>query len=398
MKERRYDIDWLRVLATLTIFFFHCARFFDTFDWHIKNQEKSDFFTLFVIFLATWEMPLFFVISGFGSWYALKTRGSRQFLFERVKRLLIPFYTVGIFLVLPPQFYFDLITHGRLRVSYWSLIPPYWDQFGAFRFRFDEPYLTNLWPGHLWFLQFLFIVSLITLPVLLYLKTDSGEGLINKLAGWCHYRGVIFIFIIPLIIVRISLRHYFRGEHTWADLIEYSIYFLIGYLIATDKRFTESYKRDGWIAIFLGIIGFICTLYMFTELKYNPMEGEFFSQTYVLFQILWSVTSWSWIVFILSLGAKFLNFTNRVLSYGNEAVLPFYILHQTAILIVGWYVIPLLVPIPIKYFLIAIVSFSLIMGIYEVLIRRFNILRILFGMRLKKNKPDISGSPVTTGA
>ena len=74
MKERRYDIDWLRVLATLTIFLFHNARFFDTIDWHLKNAQRSEFMTLFVVVLATWEMPLFFLLSGIGSWYALKSR------------------------------------------------------------------------------------------------------------------------------------------------------------------------------------------------------------------------------------------------------------------------------------------------------------------------------------
>jgi peptidoglycan/LPS O-acetylase OafA/YrhL len=43
MKERRYDIDWLRVIAMLAIFFYHCARFFGTEGWHLKNAEQNEF-------------------------------------------------------------------------------------------------------------------------------------------------------------------------------------------------------------------------------------------------------------------------------------------------------------------------------------------------------------------
>jgi glucan biosynthesis protein C len=332
-------------------------------------------------------MPLFFLLSGVGSWYALKSRSGRQYLFERVKRLLVPLYTVGIFILLPPQFYFDLITHGRYVPSIGKLIPPYWDSWPSFRFRLDEPYLTNLWPGHLWFLHFLFLVCLLTLPLLLYLKSQSGQRLIERLAGWCHRRGGIFLFLIPLVLVRIGLRSFFAGEHTWADLVEYAVFFLIGYLIPADKRFTEGFKRHGWAALALAVAGFAGIAYMFMELQYNPMTGESFSRMYVLFHIVWSITSWSWIAFILSLGAKYLNFNHKILAYANDAVLPFYILHQTIILLVGWYIIPLKWPIPLKYLIISTSSFALIMAIYELLIKRINPIRFLFGMRLKRKPP-----------
>jgi hypothetical protein len=389
MKERRYDIDWLRVLATLTIFLFHCARFFDTLDWHLKNIERSEFMTLFVAVLATWEMPLFFLLSGIGSWYALKSRNGGQYLFERIKRLLIPFYTVGIFLLLPPQYYMDTIRHRGGSPSYLDMIPPYFTG-DSLELYIKDPYITNLWPGHLWFLQFLFIVSLVTLPLLLYLRSKSGQQLIGMLAGWCHRRGGIFLFLIPLILVRIGLRSYFAGEHTWADLVEYALFFLLGYLIPADQRFTESYNRDGWLGLVFGLVGVAGGAYMFLNLRYNPMNGEVFSRTYVIFHIVWSFASWGWIVFILRLGARYLNFTNKSLTYANEAVLPFYILHQTVILLVGWFIIPFDLSILVKYLIIAAVSFVIILGLYDLLIKRFNVLRFLFGMRLKKKTAKVS--------
>jgi glucan biosynthesis protein C len=385
-KERRYDIDWLRVLATLTIFLFHCARFFDTTGWHLKNPQRSKFATQFVILLALWEMPLFFLLSGVGSWYALKSRDGGQYIFERVKRLLIPFYTVGIFLLLPPQMYIDRLSHGQSVRDFWELVPPYF-RGNSFKFLFSTPYLTNIWPGHLWFLQLLFNVCLLTLPILIYLRSEPGQRFIARLAGWCNRWGGIFLFLVPLLLVRFCLRGRFEAAdypQTWIDVFEYAVFFLIGYLIPSDKRFTESARKHGWVCLVLGIAGYVGIMGIYTKLGPNLLKGTSFSWTYVLSQIMWTAASWSWIVFVLSLGARYLNFNNRVLAYANEAVLPFYILHQTVILLVGRYVIPLELPILPKYLLVSAGSFVLIMAIYQLLIRWFNPMRFLFGMRPRK--------------
>ena len=88
--ERRDDIDWLRVLGMLTVFFFHCARFFNDEGWHAKSGEISYGMTVFVTVLSQWIMPLFFVLSGISSYYALSYISGRKYLGARVKRLVVP--------------------------------------------------------------------------------------------------------------------------------------------------------------------------------------------------------------------------------------------------------------------------------------------------------------------
>jgi hypothetical protein len=187
-----------------------------------------------------------------------------------------------------------------------------------------------------------------------------------------------------------GFRTVFAGWHTWADLLWYAIFFVIGYMMTADKRFTVSVKRNGWICLGLWIVGFGGAGFMFV-LGYDPYPGkEPFSLLFVLFQITWSMTSWSAVVFVLNIGARYLNKNNKVLVYGNEAVLPFYLFHQTIILCVGWYVIRWDMGILIKLLIIAVVSFSLIMILYELLVRRFNNVRFLFGMRPKKRPSAIA--------
>ena len=376
---RRYDIDWLRILAMLAIFLFHSNRFFDEFGWHLKNADQSIVSSMFTGLLDMWLMPLFFLLSGAGSWYALRFRSGGQYLFDRVKRLLVPLYTVGIFIILLPQVYFDVVTNKGYTGTFWEWTPLY---LGSIPDRFyASPFFFNIFYGHLWFLQFLFLISLVTLPLLMYLKSQAGQKLIKRLATWCSRWGGVFLFLIPLILVRIGLRSFFAGEHTWADFVYYAVFFLIGYIMPADNRFTDSFKRYGWVCLALGIVGWGGAGLFVLELGYPYPGAESFSLMFVLFQTIMSIANWSWVVFILSPGARYLNFNNKVVTYGNDAVLPFYVLHQTIILVVGWFVIQWSIGIAPKYLAITTTSFIAIMAIYELLVRRINVLRFLFGMR-----------------
>ena len=384
MKERRYDIDWLRVLAILMVFLFHNARFFDPYPWHVKNAEHSFGMLLFVGFLDAWIMPLFFLLSGVGSWYSMRSRTAGRYLVERVLRLLVPLYTVGVFILLPPQLYWDSITNGRFTGSFWQFYPEY---FKHFYFEFVAPFVLP-WPGHLWFLVFLFSISLVSLPLMVFLKSESGKRLLSKLAQWCRLRGGVFLFVVPLFLVRACLQGLFQGEHTLADMFYFMLFFMLGYILPADERFTESLKRHAWVCLPLALAGFAAEGGLVLGLGYQELAGEGFSPfwLYLLFQFVMSIQTLCWVVFIMGVGAKYLNFHHKVLAYCNEAVLPFYILHQTLILLVGWYVVKWDMGIALKYLIISTTSFVLIIATYELFVRRFNWVRLLFGMRSNKRK------------
>ena len=154
--------------------------------------------------------------------------------------------------------------------------------------------------------------------------------------------------------------------------------------MAADRRFTKTYKRHRWLLLALGIAAYGVEGAFIFGLHYPYPGAESCSGVYVLFNIVMSIGNFCWVLFILSLAARYLNFNHRILAYGNEAVLPFYIFHQTIIPCVGLFVIRWDIGIGPKYLIIAVVSFALIMALYDLLVRRFNPLRFFFGMRPKK--------------
>jgi glucan biosynthesis protein C len=372
--QRRYDIDWLRIFATLAVFFFHNARFFDTMDWHIKNAERSEGMFIVVAFLNAWIMPIFFLLSGTGSWFGLERRNWRQYLLDRGKRLLVPFYTVGALILIPPQYYWDRVTKGLFAGSFSDFYLQFFNTV-----HFDFPFLS-FWSGHLWFLRFLFLISLLTLPLLLFLKTSKGRHLISKLAALTHGRGGIFLFIIPIFLVELLIKPPPGGDSI-RNFFYYLLFFIIGYLIPAESRFTEGLKKNTSFSLGSGIAAFCLIGVVLAVFDYDPWDKSF-SAIFLLATVLVSINTWCWIAYILGMGFKHFNKNSKALAYGSQAVLPFYILHQTIILFVGWYIIPLDMFFLLKYLIISTVSFILIMLIYEVCIKRINMIRFLFGMRI----------------
>jgi len=399
MKDRRYDIDWMRVIAMLTVFVFHCTRFFCTEDWQLKvpvDQQNSTLPIIRELFIAVWFMQMFCFVSGFATRYSLSRRTGGQYLLERVKRLLIPLYTVGLFIMVVPQNYFDDFTHGRTIQTFWQWLPGYYLGLPTRFFAFDKRPLVdpvNLVPysfsGHLWFLQLLLIILLLSLPLFLFLESARGRRLIDRLAGWCARPGGLFLLVVPLAIFEVALRWLpVTTERTWADVLWYMGFFAIGYIIAIDERFTGSIKRHGWVCLALWILLFFVVGGLFTfVLDYDTDQGHGFSLLFILWRITQSIICFSAVIFLMSLAAKYLSLTSRFLTYANEAVLPFFLFHQTIIQIVGWFVLPLDMVNILKWLIIAVISFPLTLALYEVCVRHIGFMRFLFGMAPQKKQP-----------
>ncbi len=380
---RLHYLDWLRVLAILGVFLFHAVHPFDFSDWHIKNAQLSMTVTVVLGLLFPWGMPFFFLIAGTGTWFALRRRTAGQYALERTKRLLIP-YIAGCILLWPIMLYFQwrhLAITGR-----------WFSSFGQFVLLHRAGF-SPMWFGevgfHLWFLGFLFSFSLLGLPLFLWLKSERGRAFLARLAALCTRRGGILLFIIPLLIVRLGLQPFFPEEHDWADFFYLMSMFVLGFVLYAHEGFTRAIRRDWAILLATGILSTAAWAYL--ALTTESFDIEAAPRTLREF-LIWSavtVNSWSWTTFMLFIGMRYLDFSNKWLQYGQEAVLPFFLLHQPVIIAIAFYVVQWDAGIPVKLVTVVVGSFMLTLAIYELLIRRIAPLRALFGMKARPITPTL---------
>ncbi len=361
----------------LAIFSFHNNRFFDFDDWHVNNDVTGLGSSIHIAFFNHWMMPLFFILSGAAVVYSLRSRTAGRFVKERTLRIFVPLLIIGYFVLSPLQIYLDRLTHGQLSGTFIQFYPHYFDGFDIFGGNFA-------WHGvHLWYLLYLFIFSLIALPLFLPRK-ETGKSLISRLAILFEKPWALLLLFLPLTAIDIFVDAaglgFSRATGGWSFL-SYLLFFIYGYLIFSNTRLQETVRKYSTIALIVAVVLSIYSLGMQFVVKLPP---EFGTPYYISAMLVRGLRAWCWIIAILGFGSRFLNFNHRFLGYATEAVLPFYILHQPVILMIGFFVVQWSLGIAPKYFMISTTSFVAIMVIYELLIRRINVLRFLFGMRLKQ--------------
>jgi glucan biosynthesis protein C len=374
---RVHYLDSLRVLAVFMVFWFHAATPFTVADWQVNNAQTSMAATVFfMVFLAPWGMPFFFLLAGAGAWFALRRRTARQFAGERVRRLLVPFL-VGSALITPLQAYIEWMFRSDIAKDYAG---SYLQFLFVERFGGWNPTLFGWLGYHLWFLGFLFTFSLIALPLFEWLKGEAGRRIISWLARLCEHRGGVLVFILPLVLIQRGLRPFFPDEHNWADYLFCLVCFLAGYLFYTDERFLRAVRRDRWLVLAVGIVALLglAALLALGEATslFDPSEPWFYA-----IWVMVPIDAWCWSLFMLFVGMRFLDFSNKWLQYGQEAVMPFYVLHYPVLLIIAFYVVQWQASVTVKMLAVSLGSFVVTLGIYELLIRQVTPLRAMFGMK-----------------
>jgi len=387
---RLYYLDWLRVLAILIVLVYHSTRFFNMEDWFIKNPTWYPWVEAWNLFATAWLLPLLFVISGASLFYAVGKgeggiKGAGKFIKDKALRLLVP-WLVFILTHQSLQFYLERLSQGQFSGSYFQYLPQYYtsnlDLFGA----------------HLWYLWMLFLFSVLLYPLLRWLR-GRGRDVLSKLDDLLALPGAVYVLALPTLVLVVLLDYnspVMTHNAGWAFIV-YLWLTLAGFLVVSDDRLQASIERLRWLSLPMGLA--LVGLSVFLGLGELPAFGTW---RYALAWGVRALGSWCCILAILGFGRKHLNFGTPFLSYANEAVLPFYILHQTVLLCVGYFVVQWAIPDLLKWVIILVASFAIIMVLYEFLVRRFNVMRFLFGMKLRPKAPvalpqeTAPGSPLDT--
>jgi len=365
--ERQYFIDWLRILLILSVFVFHIGMFFNTWGWHVKNPTKyGGMLKNVMIFLHQWRMPLLFLISGAGTFYALGKRTPGRYLGERFKRLMIPFFA-GIFVLVPVQVYLEKADQFSSLLSFYPQM-------------FDGVYPSgNFSWHHLWFILYLFVISLFMAPFLKLIRSKGYLRFSLWLEGFASRPLSLNIVVVILIGSQLLLRPYFpENTHAlvndWAYMAFYIIFFLAGFMLLSSKNIIESIRKQK--NLYLTEAG-LATAMMFSSPYIFANESTA--------DLVWGISSiflaWSCALAAIGYARQYLNHDSTFRKVANEAIYPFYLLHQPVILVLGFFLIKVEMTDFVRFLLLITSSFGITCALYWFAVRPFNITRIIFGMK-----------------
>lgn len=348
--KRKYYIDNLRILCILLLFPFHVTMIYNTFGeiFYITGTPNK-WLTLVNVVVYPWWMTGLFVIAGMSTMYALQHRTTGQYIKERIRKLLIPLISCLIF-VIPMQTYIADMFHNGYEGNYFQHMKEFLilTDWGGYDGHFT--------PGHAWFILYLFIISMVTLPLLLWYRKKEKKHSVSMPA-------LLLIGIVPVCLGDVLN----VGGKSFA---QFGAYFLIGYFVMSDEDVIERLQKN---SIYLGI-GWILVIAM-RCLSYatNFNNG-------VLDQIVYCLLEWIGILAMLGLGRRFLNHNWKFTKVLVKAEFPLYLFHQTLIIMVGYWIMLHIKSVYVEYLLIIGISFVLSYMLYEIC-RRFSVTRFLFAIK-----------------
>ena len=348
--KRRYDIDWLRVITIGLLLIYHIAIVFQPwgiFIAFIQSEESLTMLWVPMALLNVWRIPLLFFVSGMGVCFAIRKRGWKSLIIERSKRILLPFI-FGAFCIVPIHYF-------------------------IFQQYYNQPVTYGFSPGHLWFLGNIFSYVLLLSPIFFYLKNNQN-GMVHRLS--------VNLLSNPLGLLVIMLS--FVLEAILIDPLAYEMYamtthgFVLGLLafffgfcgVFSGVGFWQMLLKWKWFFLSLAFILFMVRLTQF-QLK---------SPNYLI-----AIESNLWIFAVFAFGYQYLNRPSSLLSYLSEGAYPVYIVHMTFLYLGSYLILPLMMPVWLKFILIVVFTAVGCMLTYDLIIRRINLIRPLFGLKVRSS-------------
>jgi len=356
---RKYFIDNIRWLCIFMLFPYHIFRIYNAFmeGFYVEGSDVI-VTTGFIVATSPWFMPLLFVIAGISSAYALRKKTKRAYVKERVCKLLIPL-TAGLLLVVPAQTYFAERFHNGYAGGY----------FAQYILFFTGPtdlsgYRGGFTPAHLWFILYLFVISLVALPIMSIYQNSKWKLAPEKVPMWI----VPLLGAIPLLMNPIL-------DFGGLSVGEFFAWFMLGYLLLSSDGLIEKLdrRRIPLLLVTLVMMAFYVGMWLLQlyDIVAVPM---------IFFGVFARLYGWIAILAILGLGNHYLNFRNKRTDYLSAASFPVYVFHQTWIIAVAYYVLRAVDSVPLQMGLILVGSFLLTYATYE-LCRRIPGIRFLFGIK-----------------
>jgi glucan biosynthesis protein C len=390
---RLYYLDWLRVLIILNLIPWHAAWLIVYITGLSDSTRQSPGILIlqyYTGFFLRWQMPLLFFIAGASACLSLRHRSPGAFVRERARRLFIPL----IFFMLvcyPVLLYFWPGVSDNMSLSDYMF--RFWPHCLATIHYSRMPGRTPM-PGwaHLWFVAYLLIYSLISLPLFIWLNKHDENGKAGKYVSFFTKSGTILLLAIPLMAINIILAPKWpMAQLNLYDDWTYFCYdmtvFIYGYIICLHERLWRSIHQHLWLSLPPAIISTLLVLIMRFEMPafYRPA----YTPRYILYSVSLGLHTWCWILVLLALAKRYLSGSGggsriaptRFLKYAGRASYPFYILHFLLMIVVSHFVFRLHLGTSAEFISLSLLTFIATLGSYELIVKRTKVTRVLFGVK-----------------
>lgn len=388
-RPRRYDIDALRVIAFAILIGYHVSCVYSAgSDYHVVSSYRHGWLDYAQIVVNRWRMPLLFAISGIAIGLALPGRNPGRFALLRTWRLVLPL-VFGMLAIVPIQAYCEGVGNGMVEPGFWSFLRSYWQLRPWPAGSFDGAEHGVTW-NHLWYLAYLWVYTLVLMALLPLLQS----GAVRHLRAWLPRRlnaAALLLPALPMFAYLILLKPRFPETHAlvgdWYLHAEYFTVFVLGYLVANDEAFWRTVLRLRCRTLAVALVAIGIELALKAAGQYLPADEI----PTMAAGIDWGMVEraaralylWSALLAIFGWGRALLDRPFRWLAYATEAVYPWYILHQSLIVLLAYWLIPLRLGAWWEPMLVALGTVAGCLLLHEFAIRRIGMLRPLFGLRLR---------------
>ncbi|MCF8504350.1 MAG: acyltransferase family protein [Caulobacter sp.] len=379
--DRRPDLDWIRVGAFFLLILYHVGMFYVPWDWHVKTPRPVEWLEPVMQLTNPWRLTLLFLVSGAATRFMADKMSAGGLAGARTWRLLPPL-VFAMFVIVPPQSYYEILEQApQLAEPFWSFYGKYATASGNWCDA-DGCLITPTW-NHMWFVAYLLVYSLLLAVVWAVAREPLrrlGEWLGEGLRGW----GLLLWPIVVLAAFRIVLMPMFEVTHALVDdwynhAVSLSA-FLFGFLTARSLTLRDAYIRLRWPALTLALLAW--ALFATYAWQYRADGAEPPEVLRQVMRVVYAVDQWCAIAAILGFGARHLTRGGPVLTWLTLGVFPFYIVHQTVIVVVGHHLAKVGMNQALEAAILIAATFGACLLTYEVA-RRVPLLRPLFGLKYR---------------
>lgn len=363
---------------------YHVGMFYVPWEWHVKSPHPIPALEPVMMLTNPWRLTLLFLVSGAATRFMADKFSAGKLAGVRIARLLPPLL-LAMAVIVPPQPYYQVAEYvaahpqAPFGVDPW---PTFWGKYmtasGGWCGEDGDCLITPTW-NHMWFVAYLLVYTLV-LAALLAVAPRLGSklqaGLERVLAGpW-----LLVLPVVYLAVARTTLLPIFDITHALVDdwynhAISFAA-FLLGFGLAKSAVLRERLIAARWPALVLALAAYAA--FATYAWQYRDVMPPLALRR--LMHGVYAVDQWCAIAAILGFGARHLNGGGPVLRYLTVGVFPFYIVHQTATVVLAHHLARLGLPQGLEALILIAGTFAACFGTYEI-VRRIPGVRVLFGLR-----------------